>query len=298
MAWVTVLIKMNGVNITNKTQSTIVGRQIPLTGEVIGGTPTTKSWSVPGSPIKNYTASSVSAKVTNLSSADLQGSSVAFYWVNGGSGREVKYTVTVNGQIYSGKTTFNVVRPSCTLTTSTGEVHVSDNRGSWWLSFGDPVPNTPGIIFTSEGSIPGGFTGYLAYAQVLTSTLHRRQTEGGQWYRKSGSQLCDGQFPYSSIPPPVTDDSPGESLTSDCVVVSADDAFSMYVIFKPSGTGSIWVPLRKVNWWWEGTAVRSDSQWDEDDLWYWDWSLNPGSTNCTDPPEWSGNSHDLGWVPE
>jgi hypothetical protein len=293
MAWPTVLIKMNGVNITNKTQSTIVGRRIPLTGEVIGGTPTTKSWSIPGNPIKGYAASSVSAKVTNLSSSDLQQSSVAFYWVDGGSGREVTYTVTVNGQIYSGKTTFNVKRPTATLTTTTGSVTISGAHGVLAMSFGVPPPGNPGITFSASVTEPSGFSGGSgAWFQVVDSTYRRYQENGGDWYMLSGSKVCDSLFPYPGGY--TTNDSPLVGLSVDIQQRCVCDEYAMHLMYKPTGT-AIWVPLRKVEWYWSGHAVRNGANWNLESSSH---STNPGSVDWTTPPTWSGNVTSLTYQKE
>ncbi len=295
MAWVTVLIKMGGVDITNKTQDTIVGRRIPLTGEVINGTPTTKSWSIPGRRIKNYTASSSYAAVTNLSSSDLQQSSIAFYWVDGGNGREVTYTVTVNEQIYSAKTTFNVKRPTATLTTTTGSVTISDAWGALEMCFG--IPAAPGITFTRTVTEPPGFSGgSVAWFQRVPSTYRRKQDNDEVWWRRSGISVCDSHFPFPGHPlnPDICEDSPGTVLTPYEQRRTVSDSFSMYVMYKPTGT-AIWVPLRKVDWNWSGECHRILFDWWLDSSYH---STNPGSSDSTTHPVWTGNWNDLAWQQE
>ena len=238
--------------------------------------------SAPGERIKDYSASSTFAAVTNLSPSDLRQSSIAFYWVNGGDGREVSYTVTVNGQIYSAKTTFNVKRPTAALTTTTGSVTISDAWGELAMSFG--VRATPGITFSCSVT---GFPGSGAWYQVVNYTVRRYQENGGDWYTLSGSDVCDPLFPYPGGE--TTTDSPLASLSEDIQERCVCDELSMYLMYKPTGT-AIWVPLRKVDWDWSGHATRSGDTWTLQSSSH---ATNPASANCTIPPTWSGNALSL-----
>jgi len=218
---VTVRIKVNGVDKTGQTQNWIVGRQVNLEGVVTGGTPTTKSWSIPGSRIKDCTASSASATVTNLTANDLQQSTVSLYWVDGGNGRVVTYTVTVNGQQYSANTTFNVKRPTATLTTATSKVDVGDvqdNYGAWWrrLIFMDTQTVTPGITFTRTFTEPAGFSGGTTqWVQVVNSVLIQHQkSSDGTWEHKQGFNVQDTVYPNDGNVD-STNDSPNHLLATD-----------------------------------------------------------------------------------
>jgi hypothetical protein len=290
---VTVDIRMGGQSIKNKTQDTIVGRQINLEGVVSGGTPTSKSWSIPQKRIKNYTASSASATVTDLTENDLSQSTVAFYWVDGGNGRTVTYTVTVNGQVYPASTTFNVKRPTSTLTSTTGSVTISNSWDGLEMCYG--VPGTPAISFSRTYSEPPAFSGgTCTWVQVVASTTRRRLSNGDVWWRKSGTNLCDTTYPYPGGA--STDDSPGEGLRGDYkrVVVSQNETFSMYLMYTPVG-GGIPVPLRKVDWYWYGDTSRDGANWTLDSSGN---NSNPASGDCTTHPTWSANVTSLTWQQE
>ena len=64
-------ILRNGQVITNTTSTVSVGEQIALTAYVSGGTPTSKSWSIPGTRIANYDPTLSTQQKTDLTSNDL-----------------------------------------------------------------------------------------------------------------------------------------------------------------------------------------------------------------------------------
>ena len=294
---VVVDILMGGVSIKGKTQNTIVGRGIGLTGQVTGGTPTTEEWTIPGNRVKSYTANSTSATVTNLSADDLQQSTVSFYWVDGGDGRTVTYTVTVNGQQYSASTTFNVKRPTSTLTATTnnsaGAIAVDNAPGFTAIHFGVPSANggTPGIAFSKTCSEPSGFTGgSCCWMQVVGTTDRRKQKNDLSCYQRSGSNVCDTNCPYSGSA--TTEDTPLSQVDDQLLAASVDETYSMYLMYRPVG-GGIWVPLRKVSWYWNAHAERDGDEWS---LLSSGHPTNPASSNCTTHPTWSGNFTGLTYI--
>ena len=93
-----------------------------------------------------------------------------------------------------------------------------------------------------------------------------------------------------------TSDSPSEwNLSNGFKQVSASDSFTMWLMYNPGGTDSIWVPLRLTNWSWSGTATRSGSIWE---LTGSSNTANPSSSATTTFPEWTGNVSGLGFVNE
>ena len=253
-----------GACVTDETQDTIVGRKVlmyalvsPEDVEV-----TAQQWSVPGHAIANYTADENSATVTPLSG--LSGSNmVGYYWVDGGDGRDVTYTATVGGQQFAVKTTFNVKRPTASITTTTSSVNCNKDYGAWWLFFG--TYGTPGIVFEKQVTEPTGFEGgSTKWVQVVSSILRRLQlTQGEAWHRLSGSNICDGAYPYPGGD--TADDNPGQkNLNDNLLRATADDAYTMYLMYTPTGT-AIEVPLRKVYWSWWGAASRvGEDEWELD----------------------------------
>lgn len=153
-------IMRDGTDITGMTQNVIVGQQMSLSAMVSGGNPSTQQWTIPPKAIKDYVV------ICNVDSSgdcldptsgtevpltDLSNSTVDYYWVDGGEGRQVNYSATVKGAQNSAIATFNVKRPTGTISGQIfGTPNVATINGSFGLWFGktDPPPPVPGIVFT------------------------------------------------------------------------------------------------------------------------------------------------------
>lgn len=253
---ITAKIKQSSTDITNMTTNVIVGQKTSLTAEVLPATVTTsnRQWSIPGETMADYIASNSQASVTPLSS--LSGTSVNYYWVDGGDGRQVTFSFTVEGKSFSAMTTFNVKRPTASITTSEGTIGIITS-GNLRLQYGNGV--TPGLSFSRSITIPSGFSGTTQWVQ-LVSTLRRRRLNAGTWQELSAPvDVLDTTYPYSTSN--STNDSPFLLLTSDYSEVSINEVFDMYLMFTPSGADSRPVPLVKRRWQWTALATRSGSTW-------------------------------------
>jgi len=88
-------------------------------------------------------------------------------------------------------------------------------------------------------------------------------------------------------PPIVAADIPNMGVSSNYLQVTASDNMKMWLLFKPDGSNSIFVPLRAVNWSWSGAATNNAGIW----------TLESGATNSVNPPDfdtttfpqWNGN---------
>ena len=283
-------IKQNGNVITGTTQDVIVGQKISLTADIqpAGTTFSNPQWTVPGNRIAGYTANNTTGTVTQLSNTS--GSSINFYWVDGGNGRQVQLSATINGQTVTASATFNVKRPTGQVTTQTGTVNV-DNL-ALKLRYGTFIDNgINGIAFSSNITIPSGFSGSLKWVQIATP-LRRRRLNSGAWERWTGAGL-DTQFPYDTGS--TTNDSPETALESIYQEKTVNDSFEMWLMFLPDGTDSILVPLRKVNWSWAGDAVRSGQSWS---LVSSSNTQNPSDADTTTYPTWTRNVTSNTWVSE
>ena len=64
---------------------------------------------------------------------------------------------------------------------------------------------------------------------------------------------------------------------------NADDTYYTWVMFKPPGSNSVYIALRKLIWSWDGEASTTDYQ-----SWSWGGSVSSGkSQDTTDPPQWN-----------
>lgn len=287
-----VKILRNGSDITNTTTNVIVGQKMELVMQVLPEDDLAEGiqWTVPGTRLANYVANSSTGTVTPLS--NLTDASVTYYWVDGADGRQVTLSLTVFGMPVTNTATFNVKRPTASITTSTGSVVVGTGWGDTEMSFGAD-PSHHGIDFSRSITIPSGFSGSTQYVQIATP-FHRRQLNSGAWERFTGSGL-DTTYPYGDLSPGVTADSPAEHLNSALLQASADDTFEMWLMFQPTGTGSIWVPLRKVTWSWSGTTSRSGITWTLNSSSH---STNPSDADSTTHPQWTRNTSSNNYVPE
>jgi hypothetical protein len=297
---VTVRVRLNSRDVTNQTQDWIVGLRATLdvvvarNGTII--TPSAWSWTIPGYAIKGYAPTTTKAAVNPLDSSVLQRKTAPIYWVDAGNGRVVSCTVTVDGVQYSAHTTFNVKRPTATVTTSTTSVVIGSSFGDLRMSFGTAgTYGVPGITFTRTCAEPAGFDpGSTQWWQVVDSTSRIYRENGGRRLRRAGTKVLDTALPYDTGA--STADSPTMPLTADYLQATASDNFTMYLMYKPAGTPAIWVPLRKVStasWYWTGDAWRSGANWGLQSSSH---STSPASADCTTPPEWNGNVTGLSWV--
>lgn len=300
----TVNILRNGNVITGTTQEAVVGQKIELSAVISNGTGTNPQWTIDGEKVKNYVVTitngnPVSATKTDLTSQDLNQSSVWFYWIDGGQ-HQVQYTATINGMPYTVTATFDVKRPTVTVsaTTNTSTIYTSFDHQE--LLFGrGPVFGQPalrGINFSRENfQVPTGFSGDTIWVQTISYSYTRTLADGQTTETASGIGL-DSRFPYSSDDPNalLTGDLPGVCLKScaNGVFVSKMQAqidADMWLMFKPknlpNGEESIYVPLKKVSWNWSATATRgTDNQFT---LTTSSNSQNPVAEDSTNFPEWS-----------
>jgi hypothetical protein len=251
-------VKRGGNDITDQTQDVEAGQRINLAVEVLpsGTTYTNLQWTIPGTRVANYVVTFVSetqptsATVTELT--NLKITPIVFYWVDGGDGRRVEYTVTMGGKQFRAGATFNVKRATSTFTaTSMAEVTVDfgcDNQ--LLLRYGCSPPNV-GVKFTTNVTAPAGFqAGEDQIIQIVDSTRRTRVKLNGTTRVLQGMGVLDTTFPYGQF-----FDSPSQDFELDDVRVTANDSFTTWVIYKPASEGAIWVPLKKLSWSWSGDAL-------------------------------------------
>jgi hypothetical protein len=271
-------ILRGGSDITDKTSPAIVGQHIDL-GVTLGdlGPLTDIQWAVPGNTISNYLwGATYSYVYTDYVKTN---TGVAFYWVDGGNNREVLVSAKYNGQLYTAKTIFNVIRPLPSFSAQIrDEVRVGTNFGvngafapGYRLQFGannNGVANA-GIAFVYTGAprIPNTTNTYGSYAlcQVIESWSQQYNwTNGGvcEGYQFGGGQGLDHNFPSlgpasdaSSSPTNSWSDSPGTPL-GIASWLSHANSFSTFLMFQPR-FGGIYVPMYQMSWQWSGSATNN-----------------------------------------
>ena len=270
-------IKQDGQVITDTTHDEIVGKHINLSAEVPPGLICTYQWVIPGRIIKNYAADNASASVIEVPASDLQQQNVSFYWVDGGDGREVKCTVTIGEHQCIGKATIDVKRPTdVTMTAATGDVDVIGGGGMGTLTY-----HGPGMSFAGACTIPQGFAGTLKWIQIVDGSRRAYNSADQLWYRADLKGL-DTTYPYGAGANVV--DTPQMKMGNPYTKFQANDTFTMWLMFEPDG--GIPVPLRKMDWWWSGSAHWDGNQYV---LTVGDHVQNPSSSDTTSYPLWTKN---------
>ncbi len=287
----------NGQEVTNRTTTVIVGQQIQLmsTPTLPGGiTVQSHSWSVPGAVVANYQASDAQAQVTEYTPPDA--SDTSFYWFAAGANTVTDTFVLSNGVSQTATAAFQVVAPSWEqLTLNHGVVNINSScYGSLFVADGTCLPVGDGIDVSAGVTVPSGFSGTWSWSQFVTAataSLTSKATGKTTTCSASGgdaSTLNEGAT--------VWFDDPGISLdTGGTYNEEADaDSFMTYLMFMPTGAGSIWVPLASLTWSWSGVAVNTGGS--QNAGWAVQSSTNPppSALASTPPslgafPQWSAN---------
>lgn len=282
-----VIIKRDTIDITNTTQTVKVGERVNLEGEVIpsGLTLLDHQWDIPGVHNQGWTYSDNSSVVDEITASELLSSDIGFYWVDGASGRDVTYSVKVNGVPFSAKATFNILRPDYAL------VYANPGSGiaidtNYWLSSGAQA--TVPFLHFGEGNKPGGglagmsaeyqldtsaFPGEIMFVQIITPDIayilpNRGGNLGmvGPLGATNSTRSLDVALSVTNAPFVLTD-SPGlTTVQGDMVFDSLQirSPFEVWVMYRPTGAGitdSIFVPLKQFSWTWYGVSSRRNGAW-------------------------------------
>jgi hypothetical protein len=216
-------------------------------------------WTVPGITFSNYVADDLTGILyTDFLTTQ---SNVAFYWVNSGI-QQVQCEATVNGKTIIGYATFNVQRPLASITATGGTVALDQfysfpYTSSFRLHCGILATNYYGMTYFCTVRMPSSYTGNtnLEWIQEVTYTNLVHSTNGF-WYKKTITPFClDTDYPYNDIANAESEnDSPASQILDGFDAVNYSENFTMWLMFKPDGANSQWIPLRKVSWAWGGAG--------------------------------------------
>ena len=285
------------VDITDETQTVVVGEQIRLEAFAIPGSDDVQrgQWSIPGKKVKQFEGKEISGGPLDLKEEDLRNPKITFYWWDKSSkSLSVTYMTTVQGKEMTAEARFDVKEPNIRVKT---EIPSGD-----WM-----IVNTPGYdpesnsytdyvnllydpkdkskdfsIRFSHGPLPTQFPGETQYVQIVNFLFQENESE---YSCKQGEDSggIDTTYPYSKGH--ETTDRPGFAIMFDCKntdergICTEWDAsagedykfkyitkmyFEMFLMFKPDKPQSIFVPLRVVNWSWIADLHRKtfNDPWD------------------------------------
>lgn len=258
-----ITIKNGDTDITDKIQNEIVGRKVSLSATVFPsvGTVSKNKWTIPGVRVKNFIATNTSANLTELPTSDLEKDSVTYYWVDGEDNREVKYSFELNSQIFEKKVKFNVKRPIATLESKFGSVQivyanaVKDYNFIMGLFTGS---NGPGIILKSSITDPPGFN--KGEGQFWQEIIYSHTNFFAAGHDVIVQKRLDAPLPYATLPNSLQD-SPIVRLDERFSKISRIDSFRTWVMYRPAGDDTIWVPLLSAQWYFNGTAEKKNGKW-------------------------------------
>ena len=273
-------IFFSGRDITDKTESVVVGQRISL------NVPQHPSLSVRE---ETWTIDSPGDYVGGFIRGLLQGGaqpvvrsgpSTTFYWAAPGNHRRVTYSLVLSdGQTVSASTRFDVEGPSYTsMEVPPTEVVIGPGNvpGDSFMSFAGT-----GISFRAQYALPEESLPNYLWVQLITRDVVelKRHASVERCVPKSqpipdvGSGL-DSNYPYDSHNP--TRDSPPVELNPAEEEISRTFHARMYLLWGSGLSNSIPIPLGYVDWHFEGQAVRKDVLKNT-------WILKKGSGGADDP---------------
>jgi hypothetical protein len=184
--------------------------------------------------------------------------SVNFHWRDAIDPATVSVSAQaiVNGTAFAlgpAPTQYKVNRPNPGFSAArTGTIQVIDGT----LSFGTIYDH--GITFTATFSPIGEWDFFQV---VHASEVLVQKTSGCTLKTTSGA---DGEQPYEKVPFPNglgfnAFDSPNILLPNDAYRVRRTDIYKSWLMFRPPD--GCYVPVKKMNWGWSGTAIKSGSAW-------------------------------------
>ena len=277
-----ILDRKTGTIVSGTTQNKIVGQKVELSvrSKPAGHTVTNIRWTISGTAPGTRPASSVKSYAMALAktdlpvllqNADLQGQALDFFWVtvHGEGAQTVGVQADVDGAPKQAQVAFNVSCPTLdSFTSVTGPIDI----GTPWSAQRElycGTPANPGINYTGKMTPPAGGAGEMKFTQILQAAITRTPTAGPRQTWTIPDWWLDIDDPYAAHGPfAVTastqatqsdNDSPGSPLQAGFTNNMVTMSFKLYLLYKPAGADSIWVPLGLLSWGWSGEARSTNA---------------------------------------
>jgi hypothetical protein len=226
---------------------------------------------------------------------DLKKVFVCYYWADSEENRTVKVKFTHNGHACELTAILHVKKPVCTLSAEqNGVATITHGALGDYIAF-ISTPQGPGVSFSGDVQNPDGLSnGLWHFVQIIKKTSTIFNDKGKCQKIETNDVVLDSQYPYE--PQSLVDswttgsgihnarDSPGKPLTGSNQV-NANDQFSMYIMFKPEGPQSKWVPLKCIDWGWSFCAKLVENSWN---IYSPEKFLNPACETVIHP-QWGEN---------
>ena len=327
--------EMNGkwVNITDETVKVVVGEKIKLRGVIRpeDQDPGKGSWNLGGGGsgrnyIKRYEADMRKGEVIDLENLNTR--EVEFYWVDGGAAA-VEYASQAGTEEVSAGAKFEIKEPDYKVTIkASGEsevrnpergialdqkecmgtgAHGAANTDDLWLQY-------KGITFEAELLNRKEVSGSEQWVQIIEQQSYYQTFEGGVRSENLITEALD--ICYPTWKGPRGGDAPGillmrddklltdklsDGTTANMVYTGKTQENRLYLMFRPDGDDSEWVPVKLIEWAWTGNA--ESQSWARDNKepgWTQGWRpidcqvipKDPEAVDTTEYPEWDKNAGD------
>ena len=295
---------------TKGAYSVCVGQKITLLSSIPG------NWSANDPAIADYVVTSLKGEVVPFNPPPAQQQVTIIWW------QVEKPSITFAADAQQVTLTFDVEGPDVEIFDRTGlgqvivESYQQVNKTKTYLLLaGADRGFKNGIQMAASVFAPAHFIGTLCGIQVLkgsrTYTFRANQpahvtTTHGQWALDNGQN--SDTFAYQRTTVPLTsgpqiqidfNDAPAsevDNLIEQLVVV---EEFRMYLMFKPDGQETVWIPLQRLDWMWKGDTTYDPNGY---------WGLAVDNTTCSADragkpvkdfqiseafPQWAANILDL-----
>jgi len=289
--------------VSSKPRSVVVGERVVLDLDKtdFAGKVSTVRWTIPDTVVRTYDGTTSNARTFDLTDTDLGQPKISFFWVDAGDGRMVMATILLNsGAMVPFITFFDVKGPKLDgFTASTGVTQIEKRGGLTAMRFGSLTGPTPpkkpedrrGIQWDWQVTMPANRAGFVKDVQTVRNDrwklLRPRSGETNTrkmvWRhpRKTAPHVQldghDGSEPAyrgglfkvktragKSITLNTISDSPHVELEKLATVVSVNDQFTYFIMFKPETpkpSDAIWVPVARATWSWKATAKNVGGRW-------------------------------------
>lgn len=229
-------------------------------------------WMLPAKVFKNYTTTDNKGELVELEATDLNQQSIGFHFTTDGL-KDVRVKFNVDGTAVEAKVEIKVEKPVSTFTTDKGGVRLGVGPlGIHALGFMGANNPLYGVKYTASVTTPDGWAnGQFVYSQLIKSKREFTNPPSGNATVLGDGVTWkhDGPFPYGTaaatftadgVTPGIHGDSPSEAADSVFrSTIEIAESFQTYLMFRPAGTASRYVPLRKINWNWGGNATPADN---------------------------------------
>jgi hypothetical protein len=251
-------------DITDTTVTIQVGEQVNLRTFVRPMSELVEeSWEIEGDRVKNYITEAAEGKIEEV------GDSLTFYWYKAGE-YKVTYVLKINsfdGKVITKSATFKVKKPTVEITPVTDHMRFYlippavlpiPTRA---LTFGrndGTDASVEGILLTASPA--GQYEGEFNWYNMIESSYSEIKIEGDAPDVKSHSDAYDGDsFPYAETIEGglVFPDTPGVATPQNPIeYLKCNGNFTSYFIFRSSKPASIWVPLKRASWFYNGEGRK------------------------------------------